>query len=40
MLDDIEDRILAHPESVALDRAPELAKTNAVSYAWVVSRFE
>ena len=27
-------------ELVAVDRAPELAKTNAVSYAWVVSRFE
>jgi hypothetical protein len=27
-------------KSVAVDRAPELAKTNAVSYARSVSRFE
>jgi hypothetical protein len=40
MLDDIEDLIRTHPESVAVDRAPELARWNAVSYARIVSRFE
>jgi hypothetical protein len=39
MLDDIENSILVHPESVAVDRAPELAQTSAVSYALIVSKF-
>jgi len=40
MLNDIEDRILAHPESVTVDRARELAKMNAVSYARIVTIFD
>jgi hypothetical protein len=39
MLDDIEDRILAHPDPVALDRARELAKKNTVSYPRIFSKF-
>jgi predicted transcriptional regulator len=39
-LDDIWGRILAHPESVTVDWAPELAKTTDVPYARIVSKFE